>query len=169
MAKQKESVQIPPDHCRYCILLLSLLNRLQGRLGCLSFRAQTPKMLETEEISSSRHPQFSKILQQSKKSGGADSTLSIRTCACPILGLQHIAAVAAVTLVGPREEPWRHPWLRGQHFGVTSMAPALKPRARQEPLTYTTLRLLSVCPQQARASPAAQSIHPSGSSHLAGR
>lgn len=144
MAKQKESVQIPPGHCRYCILLLSLLNWLQGTLCCLPFRAQTSKMLEPEEISSSRYPQFSEILQQSKKCGGADSTLYNRTHACPILGLKQVAAIAAVTLVGPREEPWRHPWLRGQHFGVTSMAPALKLRARQEPLNHTALGLLSV-------------------------
>lgn len=98
-------------------------------------------MLEPEEISSSRYHQLSKILQQSKKSGGADSTLSIRTHACPNV---RVEAVAAVTLVGPREEPWRHPWLRGQHFGVTSRAPALKVRARQEPLNHTAVGLLSV-------------------------
>lgn len=89
----------------------------------MSFSAQTSEMLEPEEISSSRYHQLSKILQQSKKYGGADSTLSIRTHACPMLGLKHVAAVAAVTLVSPREESWRHPWLRGQHFGVTSTAP----------------------------------------------
>lgn len=47
-------------------------------------------MLEPEKISSSRYHQLSKILQQDKKCGGADSTPSIRTCACPTLGLKHV-------------------------------------------------------------------------------
>lgn len=42
-----------------------------------------------------------------------------------------VEAVAAVTLVGPREEPWRHPWLRGQHFGVASTETQSKARATE--------------------------------------
>lgn len=89
MAKQKKSVRIPPEHCRYCVLLLSLLNWLQGMLGCLSFGAQASETPEPEETSSSRYQQLSKILQQDKKRGGAGSTLSIKMRACPTSGLKH--------------------------------------------------------------------------------
>ena len=90
MAKREGSVQIPTDHRTYCVLLLSLLNWLQGMLTCLPFSARAPEMLEPEGISSSRYHQLSQILQQDKKRGGQHSTASIRTCVCPTLGLEHV-------------------------------------------------------------------------------